>query len=349
MRKIMIRILFVIIVILALIGITFFSSGKIMGDVTQSTTVEVKDGVALDATMEGNIFTVEEDGSYEIYANCQNDKEGLITAFILYDENEKIVFYCTGHEFDVESSELALTAGEYKANLQFITNEEDLLELIKEGKGEYYSEEKYDFAEDETFDVTVTYNLQEEGAMSGYYLLGIICGVAVGIAFVALLACLIRKAGGKVNFECRKDSFDERQLLARGVAYKYAFYTLLIGVLVLECLEDIFKITMFSSLSGVFFVICISLLVFATICIMKDAYMSLYENAKGILMMFLAIALLNIALVVKNILNGVPFIENGTLSSDYLNLIAGLMFVYIIPLFAARVMYNKKQLEEDEE
>lgn len=95
--------------------------------------------------------------------------------------------------------------------------------------------------------------------------------------------------------------------------------------------------------------VCISLAVFATICILKDAYMSLYENVKGVVIMFSAVGILNIAIGIGNIVDGTSLIENGVLSVRCTNLIVGLLFIYILPVFIGRVIYNNKQLEEDEE
>ena len=349
MKKVLIRILSVVIIILALIGISFMTSGEIMGDVTQSTTVEVKDGVASPATMEGSSFTLEEDGEYAVDVKIENDSEGLITGFVVYDEAGDVVFFSTGEDLVVESTDLKLKAGDYKTEFRFITNEEELSQLVKEGKGEYYSEEEYAFTENGTFNVTMEYKVKEAGAMNIYYLLGVICGVAVGLAFVAILVYLTRKMGGKIDLDVKKDAYDERQLLARGVAYKFAFYTLLDGMVVIALMEEIAGIRLFMSMAGVWVMICISIAVFATICILKDAYMSLYENVKGVVIMFSAIGILNIAIGIGNIVDGVPLIENGVLSTRCANLIVGLLFVYILPVFIGRVIYNNKQLEEDEE
>lgn len=349
MKKVLIRILSVVIIILALIGISFMTSGEIMGDVTQSTTVEVKDGVASPATMEGSSFTLEEDGEYAVDVKIENDSEGLITAFVVYDEAGDVVFFSTGEDLVVESTDLKLKVGDYKTEFRFITNEEELSQLVKEGKGEYYSEEEYAFTENGTFNVTMEYKVKEAGAMNIYYLLGVICGVAVGLAFVAILVYLTRKMGGKIDLDVKKDAYDERQLLARGVAYKFAFYTLLDGMVVIALMEEIAGIRLFMSMAGVWVMICISIAVFATVCILKDAYMSLYENVKGVVIMFSAIGILNIAIGIGNIVDGVPLIENGVLSTRCANLIVGLLFVYILPVFIGRVIYNNKQLEEDEE
>lgn len=181
---------------------------------------------------------------------------------------------------------------------------------------------------------------------SGEYWLGLICGMASGVIFVALAAWIIRKIGGKFGgCGMKKKTYDERQLLARGKAYKNAFFTLIIYFIVAGTLYDFLNIRMLMSFGGLWIGICISVGVFAITCILKDAYMNLYENAKGIMMLFL-VGVLNIAI---SILNKVSLLEEGVVSLESINLIAGILFLVISAVFFGREIYNKKQLGEDEE
>ena len=59
------------------------------------------------------------------------------------------------------------------------------------------------------------------------YSIGLVCGIICALLFAAVVIRIIRKMGGKVEFGCRKKSYDERQLLVRGQAYKSAFFTML--------------------------------------------------------------------------------------------------------------------------
>ena len=95
--------------------------------------------------------------------------------------------------------------------------------------------------------------------------------------------------------------------------------------------------------------VCIALGVFAITCILKDAYMNLYENAKGVIMMFSVIGLLNVALGLRVFLHKGSLLENGVVSLDSTNLVAGILLLVIVVVFIGRVIYNNKQLEEDEE
>lgn len=178
---------------------------------------------------------------------------------------------------------------------------------------------------------------------------GSACGILLGLAFVWLLIKMIRKFGGKVDFLCKKDSFDERQMIARGKAFQIAFFTLAGYVVVLAFIAEMYKASVLLSVGGLWLGIMISLLVFAITCILKDAYMSLYENAKGVLILFVLAALLNFGITAGNIAHGTKLIEDNKLSGSSINLMIGIIFIIISAVFAGKLLYDKKQEQEDEE
>lgn len=182
------------------------------------------------------------------------------------------------------------------------------------------------------------------------YFLGLICGVLCSLVFIRLLAWLVTKlAGGRIDIRCRKDSYDERQLLARGKAYKAAFFTLLFYIMAVALLDNIFGISIFMSFCGLWIGIALSVMVFVVICILKDAYMSLYENVRGIIIVFSIVGILNIAVGILMILEKHPLLENGTISVEWTNLVVGILFFVILIVFCGKVLYNKKQLDEEAE
>lgn len=180
------------------------------------------------------------------------------------------------------------------------------------------------------------------------YFFGLVAGILAGLAFVVFLAWIIKKMGGKVRCGCQKGSYDERQMLARGQAYKTAFSTLMLYLIITSLISEIFEMPLFISFMGIWIGICFSIMVFAIICIIKDAYMSLYENAKGIIMLFSAVALLNIIIGVRNIFENGSMIEDGAISVECMNLVVGVMFCIIVVVFGGKLIYDKKHVEEEE-
>ena len=76
--------------------------------------------------------------------------------------------------------------------------------------------------------------------------------------------------------------------------------------------------------------------------------MSLQENAKGINMMFLFVGVLNLITGIVNVREGIPFLDNGRISYRYTNLIVAILFLALTLMFDLKLLYNKKQ-EDDEE
>ena len=180
------------------------------------------------------------------------------------------------------------------------------------------------------------------------YVLGIVSGILCGFLIVALFLWLVRKLGGKVDWR-HNGVYDERQLLARGQAYKAAYSILAGYMIIIALLDNLTDFHLFMSFGGVWIGICLSILVFTVICIIKDAYMSLYENAKGITMLLFFVAFLNLGIGCWNFWHGMPLLENGEISVTSINMAVGMLFFVISIVFCGKVVYNKKHLEEDEE
>ena len=77
--------------------------------------------------------------------------------------------------------------------------------------------------------------------------------------------------------------------------------------------------------------------------------MSLYENAQGIITVFSIVGILNIAVGIRTILERRPLLEDGAISVEWTNLVVGILFLVILIVFCGKVLYNKKQLDEEAE
>ncbi len=187
------------------------------------------------------------------------------------------------------------------------------------------------------------------------HILGFIAGIIAGLGLVYFLSWIIKKMGGKIEFggglsrRCNADNYDERQQLARGVAYKRAFFVLMLYISVVSMLSEVADIIIFMSFGGMWLGVCIALIVFAVSCIFQDAYMSLYENAKGVSMMFSIVGVLNLVIASPYLTGEKPVLEDGVISASCVNLMVGVAFIVILFAFIGRVLYNNKRMEEDEE
>lgn len=170
------------------------------------------------------------------------------------------------------------------------------------------------------------------------YLVGLICGVVVGLLLVAGILKFARTDNAS------KCKFDERQELIRGRGFRYGYFTLMIymavygaGTTLLErkCMEDFI---------GIFLGICISILVYAGYAVWKDGYFALNENPKRVLIGFALIVLINFAVSIPRMMHG-EIVKGGVLQNDSLNLVCALMFVGIFIIIFAKHQVSKREEE----
>lgn len=330
-------------------------------------TVTVKNGTVSLENTENNLIKdgsprdslqipIAKDASYIFHCSWTQDHGGIVIGCRLYDESGNIVFYCTGEQVDVVSDTLDLKKGTYAMELTYLSNTQDFKQFVEESgdtfapvDAEGKDDSDYVFDENGTWKIHTECRMEKESSLG--YIFGFILGIASAILLLLILRWGIRKVGGKVEtYRCffNKNSFDERQVIARGKAYKVGFYTLLIYVFAIALLDEMMNISIFMSLGGIWLGVCIAFFLFAIVCIRQDAYMSLYENPKGIILMFLIISIVNIIPGVLFIING-SILENGVLASRCMNLECGILLLLIMFAFAAKVAYNNKHMDEEDE
>lgn len=158
---------------------------------------------------------------------------------------------------------------------------------------------------------------------------GLLMGLAAGILMVSLL---FRK-------KVLDMTFDERQERARGKAFQYGFFTLVI-CLVLYGLTDVLIGRWCDTLAGVTLCIAVALVVFAAVCIQRDAYLSLKERPKSVLSALAALTLLNLFFGGMQAASG-KLVENGVLTFRACNLIAGALLVAILVMYLGKCLQDR--------
>ena len=167
--------------------------------------------------------------------------------------------------------------------------------------------------------------------------IGLALGVLTGLGAAALLMALLLKK------RIVDMTFDERQERARGVAFQYGFFTLVICVAVYGCL-DVLVGRWCDTLTGCVLCICIAGAVFAVVCIWKDAYLSLRERPGAVMALLLGLAAFNLVCGLF-IAAGGGLVENGILTYRASNLIAGGMIALILIAYAAKYHWDRKRGE----
>ena len=84
----------------------------------------------------------------------------------------------------------------------------------------------------------------------------------------------------------------------------------------------------FDTATGMFFGICIGVMVFAAYGIWHDGYLALNEKPARVMIAFTLIGIVNLALGIRSFVAGDAFVD-GQLTFRGINLFCGLLFVFI--------------------
>lgn len=169
--------------------------------------------------------------------------------------------------------------------------------------------------------------------MTFYMQIGIITGVVVGLLLVVLLLKITKKDG---KIKCK---YDERQANIRGKGFQASFFTLIIYNAIYGLLGIMVEKPFMDTLTAVMIGICLSVAVYAVYCIWNDAYFSLNESPKRLLIAFGIIAALNLVIGCINLFNG-NATTDGILNFRCINLFCGILFIVIFVALLAKAVRN---------
>ncbi len=167
------------------------------------------------------------------------------------------------------------------------------------------------------------------------YVVGFFTGLLSVLLIAFLVYWAIKKKTGKNTWE-----YDERQELARGKGFKAAYFVLL-GYLIAYGLFDVGTgIVWCDTFTGIMIGICLSILVFAIICIWKDAYISFRQKPKFYILLFSLLSLLNIGIgLLRGRMEG--FVQNGILTMQITNLIVGCILLVVLAVYLCKLAKDK--------
>ena len=162
-------------------------------------------------------------------------------------------------------------------------------------------------------------------------LAAVLAGALVGLGIVALL----------FKLKVMDLTFDERQERARGQAYKYGFWTLM-TCLLLYGFSDMVLGRWCDVIAGVILCVAVAMVMFASVCIVKDAYLSLKEKPRAIMTLLTVISALNLAIGVINWKSG-QVVKDGVLTFAAVNGICGIMMLAILGVYLVNYLLAKRE------
>lgn len=162
-------------------------------------------------------------------------------------------------------------------------------------------------------------------------------GIGSAAVVIAVMAAVRKKQGRP------KPEYDERQMAARGVAYRWAFLTLMLSLAVNTGVEAIWGPWAKPGVSA-WMLIFLSVGVFVVVCVRRDAYFAVAQDPKASLWLFGAVVVLQIPNIIITLRSG-GFVEDGLLTWDALSPASGALFLVLTVCAIVRL---RRQREDDE-
>ncbi len=138
----------------------------------------------------------------------------------------------------------------------------------------------------------------------------------------------------------KEAKYDERQTAVRGRAFKYAYGTLLVALLFYAASDDIWNWCV--PLTGCAAAIAVSLVPYAWVSIMNEAYWWANTKRIGQYVTFALLGLMNLGLALSSWLRG-DLIVDGVLQIGGANLVLGSVFIYVFVI----AMIQRARLRRD--
>ena len=148
------------------------------------------------------------------------------------------------------------------------------------------------------------------------WVIGALCGIGI-----VLLVLLIQKLTGQT-----KNKFDERQVAARGVAFKWGFFTMMIYEAAYSLLLAA-GIRFADEFTGPILGIFAGVAVFGSVAAAKDAYTALDENPRS-RWLWPVVGALWLFVGIMKVLGG-EAVRDGALTLDSMQLFLGAAFLII--------------------
>lgn len=166
-------------------------------------------------------------------------------------------------------------------------------------------------------------------------------GAIFGVALVALCYIIVAKRRKRENI---RQEYDERQLWVQGRAYKAGFFSLMIFCFVYGLADVLIERHWCEPIVGLTVCVCLSVVIWASICIWHDAYFKASQSPRHYKILFACASLVNIFLGVFHMIEG-DLLENGVLGIHSLNFIAGIMLLAIFIVTVVKDISDRRESE----
>lgn len=306
-----------------------------------SQTVSVNDGVAKSVLSSGEI-TVSRSGKYSIIANWwPEENPGFLTGIAFFDETGEIVHAIVANKATSETFPIALNKGKLSYKITILTSnaEADEYDRLNNLLGEDSENHAFEgYCDGEWY---INYELGIRRINPYVRLIITFLAALAGLDIALILVVATREKVGALLA-----TYDERQIMARGAAYRYGFFTLLAYsvFIALACSDRDIELPIETTvliMLGVF----LSAFVFAAICIVRDAYFAIEDNKKSVIAVLAFVAVVNLFIGVRRLLMDGLFVD-GKVGMSVINLLGGIFIVLLLIVVLIKVFFIKEDEEE---
>ena len=178
--------------------------------------------------------------------------------------------------------------------------------------------------------------------MADNFIYGIGFMIGLLVAMVIVLLCVYTKTRKGTNTH-----YDERQILARGNAYKVSFIVAMF-YMIFCLLAELFELKWAVFTVQMIIGVLISSSVFIIMCIFTNAYFGVNQkNSVSYIVLLAAIGALNIVVEICNLYYGDTVFTDGALNGNSINfIVATFLFIIDIALIIKVILEKRASVEE---
>ena len=173
----------------------------------------------------------------------------------------------------------------------------------------------------------------------------LICVIVFVVIYLIWCGILIAAVAKSEPKKKKRQVFDERQIAAQGMAYKWAFWTMFGYYLLYAIICGAMEIVWCDPFLGAFLGVIVGATVFAVICVFRDAYFRPDQSKAS------EIIVINVLCACQGIL-GLTHLSEGTLIEDGLLSADALQFFFLLVglvLDAAFIVKHRMEKREERE
>lgn len=321
-----------------------------------SRTITVKDGVA-DPGKTVADFTISKEDDYRLSfswipaGHSKNDVAkispanfGFLTALLLYAPSGDLI-YGTSATAMTADPVVDLAPGTYHAEFHYLTSASDYEAFAAQYlcgtySAPYWASQNADIfsslQKNGTWEVDYSLSVSTDGSLTTASMMAVVCGLLIGVVLLFLFLAMITK-GNRIS----SPKYDERQELERGRGFRYAFFSMLLFLLLLFILDSALQLegTVFRTLT--ILTTFVGLNVYVIYCLWHEAYFALNQKTTSVMILFCFIGISNLAIAIINYLDG-SMIKDGQFGPSILNLFCAFTFLNVFAVMFIKRCVNAK-------